>query len=93
MDVRLDDDAMKQIIQKSILESLTPERREAIIGQAVTNLLKTDTGNSYDRRSQLQRIFDDAAKAGRHVTEACGIERGEHGCPPSLSAQYSAQLR
>lgn len=60
MEVRLDDDAMKGIITKSIVDSLTPERREALICEAVKQLLRADSGNTYDSRSNLQKAFDEA---------------------------------
>jgi hypothetical protein len=62
MDVRLDDDAMKGIIMKAVLDSLTPERRETLIGEAVKQLLEKgrDTRTYADNRSNLQKAFDEA---------------------------------
>lgn len=39
MDLKLDSEQLKQVIQAAILSQLTPEKREAIIGQAVKDLL------------------------------------------------------
>jgi hypothetical protein len=58
MDVRLDDEAMKAIITKSIMDSLTPERREALIAEAIKGLLNAETGSGYNRRTKLQEAFD-----------------------------------
>lgn len=63
MDVQLNDAQLKDIITKAILDSLTPERREALIGEAVKGLLKevvTGSGFNSDRRSTIQRAFDRA---------------------------------
>lgn len=62
MDVRLDDDAMKAIITKSILDSLTPERREALIAEAIKALLGAETGSGYNRATRLQAAFNSAVE-------------------------------
>lgn len=63
MDVKLNDDAMRQIISKAILDSLTPERREEIIATAVANLLSEKTNpNSYNSKTKLQGAFDYAVQ-------------------------------
>ncbi len=63
MDVRLDDDAMRGIITKAIVDSLTPERREALIAAAIKELLEKDSSASRygSSKTKLQSIFDMAA--------------------------------
>jgi hypothetical protein len=55
---QLDDNAMKDLIAKSIIDALTPERRDALIADAIKQLLASKTGDRYDARSQLQIAFD-----------------------------------
>lgn len=63
MDVKLNDDTMKTIISKAILDSLTPERREEIISAAVRNLLTERANpNSYNSKNNLQEAFDIAVR-------------------------------
>lgn len=54
----LDDNAMKDLIAKSIIDTLTPERREALIADAIKQLLASKSGDRYDARSHLQVAFD-----------------------------------
>ena len=58
--LQLDDEAMKDLIAKSILDTLTPEAREQLIGAAIKQLLAKNTSDRYDARSHLQTAFDDA---------------------------------
>lgn len=63
MDLRVDDAAMKSLVAKSIVDSLSPEAREQLITSAVTQTLtKPEEGRGYssDKRSPLQRAFDGA---------------------------------
>jgi hypothetical protein len=62
MDVRLDDNNMKDIIAKAVLDTLTPEARAELLSNAVKSLLSIPTGNSYDRKSPLQSAFDSAIR-------------------------------
>lgn len=62
MDVTLSDDNMKDIIAKAVLDTLTPESRADLIGNAVKGLLTTPIGNSYDKKSPLQSAFDNAVR-------------------------------
>lgn len=72
MDLRVDDAAMKSLVAKSIVDGLTPEAREQLITNAVTQTLSAqEKGNSYDKRSPLQQAFDNAvvAEANRYARE------------------------
>lgn len=62
MDIKVDNDEMNAIVAKAVVDSLTPERREKLITQAVTKMLSANPGGPYDRdkRSDLQKVFDDA---------------------------------
>jgi hypothetical protein len=60
MDMKLDDEALKVIITKSIMDSLTPEKRELLISNAIKELLAKNENNRYDSRSRFQTIFDDS---------------------------------
>lgn len=69
--INLDDNAMKDLIAKSIIDALTPERRDALIADAIKMLLASKTGDRYDARSQLQQAFDYAV---RQVAERVALE-------------------
>lgn len=73
MDVRIDDSAMQLLVQKAVLDSLTPEKREALITEAIKQLL-TRTNDRYDSRSSLQKAFDQAVfvVAGEIAREELG---------------------
>lgn len=67
MDVRLDDEAMKTLVAKAIMDSLTPEKREALITTAVKELLNRSESTRYDSPTHLQKVFNDAV--GRVAAE------------------------
>jgi hypothetical protein len=59
VDLRVDDAAMKALVAKSIVDSLTPETREKLITEAVRMTLATPEGSGYgSKRSPLQQAFD-----------------------------------
>lgn len=62
MDVKLDDNTLKDIIAKSIIDSLTSEKREALIAEALKALLGEKAGDRYDSPTRIQRAFSDAAQ-------------------------------
>lgn len=65
MDLRVDDSAMKSLVAKAIVDSLSPEAREKLIGDAVTQTLTQpqNQNNSYgSKRSPLQQAFDYAVE-------------------------------
>jgi uncharacterized membrane-anchored protein YjiN (DUF445 family) len=64
MDLRVNDDAMKSLVAKAIMDSLTQENREKLITDAITQTLtKPEGGNSYaPKRSPLQQAFDNAVE-------------------------------
>lgn len=59
-DIRIDDGQLKDIIAKSILDTLTPEKREALIGAAVKSLLTESVGSGYGSPTKIQSAFNDA---------------------------------
>lgn len=61
-DIKLNDEQLRTIIAKAVLDSLTPERREALISTAVKNLLDKPISGRYDQKSNLQTAFDDATR-------------------------------
>lgn len=74
MDLRVNDDAMKSLVAKAIVDSLTPEMREKLIADAVTQTLTKphDNGGYYsNKRSPLQQAFDMAVEqeARKYATE------------------------
>lgn len=48
------------MVQEAVMAKITPESRDELIRGALAQLLAGGT-NSYDKRSQLQQIFDRAA--------------------------------
>lgn len=64
MDLRVDDDAMRSLVAKSIVDSLNQETRENLIKEAVRHVLATPEQGSYfgSKRSPLQQAFDRAVE-------------------------------
>lgn len=61
MSINLNDADLKAVIAKAIIDQLTPERREALISEAIKQLLNA-SGDRYDHRSKLQQAFDVAVQ-------------------------------
>jgi hypothetical protein len=65
MDLRIDDAAMKAMVAKSIVDSLTGEAREKLITDAIQSLLAAprDGSNYYGSKiSPLQQAFNSAVE-------------------------------
>ena len=62
MDVKLNDENMKDIIAKAVLDSMTPESRTEMIQAAIKSLLTKPVGNTYDKKSPIQEAFDSAVR-------------------------------
>lgn len=65
MNLNLNDDALQALVSKAIVDTLTPEMRVNLITSAVKDTLqKAESSNGYnsDRRSPLQRAFDNACR-------------------------------
>lgn len=79
MDLRVDDSAMKDLVTKALVDSLTPETREKLITESIKSLLTTPEGrgtNYYGEKvSPLQSAFNSAVRteaeryAMRYLTE------------------------
>ena len=66
MDVRLNDDTMKDIIAKAVIDTLTPEKREELISAAIKALLTPSTSTGIygnQPKSPLQDAFDTAVRS------------------------------
>lgn len=80
--VNLNDEQLNTIVAKAVLDAITPEKREELIGNAVKHLLagNPDGASSYgDQRSRLQRAFDAAVgevamKVAREHVETSEIQ-------------------
>lgn len=59
MDLQINDDGMKAIVAKAIVDAMTPEARQNLLASAVAQAINVQTG-SYDKKSALQRAFDGA---------------------------------
>ncbi len=73
--MRLDDPALEPIVAKAIIDSITPENREALISNAVKELLNRASGSGYNQPTNIQRLFNDAVStaakkmADQYLTE------------------------
>lgn len=62
MEIKLDDNAIRQAVNEAILRSLDDAKRETLIGAAIKTLLDAPIkNNSYGERSMapIQRIFEE----------------------------------
>lgn len=62
--IEIKDEQLHTLVSAAILQMLSPEKREELVAQGIANLLKGNT-NSYDKRSELERIFQQSLE---HVT-------------------------
>jgi 7-cyano-7-deazaguanine synthase in queuosine biosynthesis len=57
----MDDATLKTVTARILFESMTPEDREKLLTTAISTMLNEPDGNNYhDRRTRLQRAFDNA---------------------------------
>ena len=72
--VHLSDEMVSAAVTKAILEGITGEQKEAIIGAAVKSLLDVPSRGQYsygDKRTRLQEAFDEAFRnGGKYQAEA-----------------------
>lgn len=67
MDLKLDSTEMREIIGEALLRAVDEKTREALIASALRSLLERD-GNSYDKKSPLERAFAYATQQMAHKT-------------------------
>jgi hypothetical protein len=72
MEFTLKDEQLQDIVQAAVLASITPENRNSLIVEAIKQLLARPVGSNFEKRSQLQQIFDRSAisAAEKYITEA-----------------------
>ncbi len=58
--IALDDEQMKALMAKSIVDSLTPEARTSLIQNAIAKLMQPD---AYSKKNPVQEAFDFAVQA------------------------------
>lgn len=66
LQIKMDDDAMKAVVSRAILDQLDSAKRDQILEQAVTTLLtarKDPTGWSAKETTPLQQAFDQAVRS------------------------------
>lgn len=63
MDFRVDEEGMRTLVAKSIVDALTPEAREKLIASAIKQALTPRAGSSYGgKRSPIEMAFDNAVE-------------------------------
>jgi hypothetical protein len=60
--MKLDDPALEPIVAKAIIDSITPEAREALIANAVKDLLNRPSGSGYNQPTNIQALFNAAVR-------------------------------
>jgi hypothetical protein len=63
MELKLDEETMQGLVSKSIFDMLTPEKRDELVKGAIQSLMKRETGSGFNRLTELERLFADAAQA------------------------------
>lgn len=93
MDLRVDDDAMKALVAKSIVDGLTPEMREKLIKDAITNLL-TKGSDGYSKKAPIEQAFNNAVEqeARRYAGEVLTSDPKFQQQLQSLFADVAAKL-
>ncbi len=82
--VKITDEVLNKLVEKAILDTLTPEARENLVVQAIQALVMKGTG-SYDRESAIQRAFNNAVE---RVAYKVAEERVEN--DPKVMAEIGA---
>lgn len=62
MELKLDGEAVQEMLKASILKQLTPEMQTQLIENAVTHLLSERVREGYNAPTNLQQIFNDAVR-------------------------------
>lgn len=62
MEMKIDSDAMNQIVAKAIFDSFDDTAKSELVTKAIENLMNApaNPGDYRDRRTVIQRIFDNA---------------------------------
>jgi len=60
--MQIDNDTLKVALAKAVLDTMTAEKREEIITNAVASLLNTKSSDRYDAPSVLQHEFNTAVR-------------------------------
>lgn len=71
MELKLDEPTMEGLVSKAIFDMLTPEKRDELVTGAIRSLMKRETGTGFNRLTELERLFADAAQnvARRVISE------------------------
>ena len=77
MEVKLDGEAVREMLKASILEQLTPEAQKQLIENAVTHLLRENIHEGRGAPTNLQQIFNDAVRKKAEVLMEAELEKPE----------------
>lgn len=83
--MNIDSDTMKQLVAKAIMDSIDDDARAKLLEGAISSLMNTveqTGGYGSDRRTRIQRLFDDAVS-----TAALGVVR------KLLDDEYADRIR
>src|SRR5580765_2164836 len=58
--MNIDDEAMRSVVAKAILDNITPETKEKLITNAIKSLLEKPSGSGYNAPSTIQDSFNRA---------------------------------
>jgi homoserine trans-succinylase len=58
MELKLDSDQLKELVGEAILNSFGQEQKNLLVKEAIRSLFAKGT-NSYDRRSEIEKVFQD----------------------------------
>jgi len=69
MDLKIDQETLRPLVQKIVLDSLTPEAKDQLLGKAIASLFQTSDGAyGRPRTSPLEDIFrDETQKVARQA--------------------------
>lgn len=68
MAIEIKDDQLTKIMAQAVLTFLTPEKREELLLQAVTEFFTAKDKSGYDKRPEIEKAFSEViGKVGREV--------------------------
>ena len=71
MNINLSDEQMTDLVAKSLMDAITPEKRDEILKASIVKLMTPDNSSYGNKKSVIQSAFDDAVgRTARQIIEA-----------------------
>lgn len=97
MDIKLDENSMRELVSKTIFESMTPEDRDAMMKKAIQGLLVVDQKDGYygtKKVNLIEQFFKEGIEraARKHIEEKLNTDEDFIANVESLYADVAKKL-